>query len=139
MEEVIHMVKTDLLARTPEQIRTEARRALAVHREATDRAAHYRLRGEEWRAVMYENQASRIRAHVTAYTWLLGETDVAPVTGRRVPARTTRDLWIEQCPGRDHAEQNTHRVNDPERLFPEAVFDAIAWARGEFDQPPSGE
>ena len=77
-------------------------------------------------------------AHVAAYRWLLGETDVAPVTGRRVPACTAGDLAIEQAPGRDHAEQNTHAYNDPGRLYPEAVFDAISWARGQFFHPPSG-
>ena len=48
---------------------------------------------------------------------------MAPVTGRRVPALTARDLAIEQDPGRDHAEQNTHPYNHPERLYPEAVFE----------------
>jgi hypothetical protein len=55
-----------------------------------------------------------------------------------VPALTARDLAIEQDAGRDHAERNTHRYNDPERLYPEAVFDAICWARGQFLDPPSG-
>jgi hypothetical protein len=114
-----------LLAHTPEEIRAEARRALTLLCAAIDRRDHA--------------QADRIRAHVTAYAWLLGETDVAPVTGRRVPALTARDLSLEQAPGRDHAEQNTHRYNDPARVFPEAVFDAIAWARGEFDEPPSDD
>ena len=113
-----------LLARTPEEIRAEARRALAVHREMV-------AEGDM-------DEARRIEAHLAAYRWLLGDTDVAPVTGRRVPALTARDLAIEQDPGRDHAEQNTHRYNDPERLYPEAVFDAISWARGQHDNPPSG-
>lgn len=112
-----------LLARTPAEIRAEVRRALAVHAELTaDR-----------------HEAERIRTHVVTYRWLLGDTDVAPYTGRRVPVLTDRDLAIEQSPGRDHAEQNTHAYTDPERLYPEAVFDAIAWARGEFDDPPSAE
>ena len=84
------------------------------------------------------DEARRIEAHVAAYRWLLGDTDVAPVTGRRVPALTARDLAIEQAPGRDHAEQNTHPYNDPERLYPEAVFDAISWARGQLLRPPVG-
>ena len=113
-----------LLARTPVEIRAEARRALAVHREMV-------AEGDM-------DEARRIEAHLAAYRWLLGETDVAPVTGRRVPALTVRDLAIEQDSGRDHAEQNTHRYNDPERLYPEAVFDAICWARGQFLDPPSG-
>ena len=83
-------------------------------------------------------QAARIEAHLAAYAWLLGDVDVAPVTRRRVPPVTARDLFLEEAPGRDHAERNTHRYDDPERLFPEAVFDAIAWARGDFDDPPSG-
>ena len=113
-----------LLARTPEEIRAEAWRALAVHREML-------ARGDV-------DEAHRIEAHVAAYRWLLGDNDVAPVSGRRVPALTARDLAIEQDPGRDHAEQNTHPYNDPERLYPEAVFDAISWARGQHDDPPSG-
>ena len=60
----------------------------------------------------------RIEAHVAAYRWLLGDTDVAPVTGRRVPALTARDLAIEQDPGRDHAERNTHRVQRPGAALP---------------------
>ena len=55
-----------------------------------------------------------------------------------MPVLTTSDLAIEQSTGRDHAEQNTHRYNDPVRLDPEAVFDAICWARGQLDDPPSG-
>ena len=126
--EVIHVLLTDevpMLARTPEEIRTEAWRALAVHPELIARGNVH--------------EAERIRAHVATYRWLLGDTDVAPYTGRRVPARTVRDLAIEQSVGRDHAEQNTHAYNHPERLYPEAVFDAIAWARGQFDDPPSAE
>jgi hypothetical protein len=123
---VIHVLDphVPLLARTPEEIRAEARRALAVHREMV--------------AAGDMDEARRIEAHVTAYRWLLGDTDVAPITGRRVPALTARDLSLEQAPGRDHAEQNTHPYNDPERLYPEAVFDAISWARGQFLDPPSG-
>jgi len=113
-----------LLARTPVEIRAEARRALAVHREMV--------------AAGDMNEARRIEAHVAPYRWLLGDTEVPPVTGRRVPALTVRDLSLEQAPGRDHAEQNTRPYNDPERLYPEAVFDAISWARGQHDDPPSG-
>jgi hypothetical protein len=113
------------LARTPEQIRLEIRRAHTAHAEAL-------ARGEV-------DYASRITAHVAAYHWLLGDTDIAPCTGRRVPVITLRDLAIEQAEGRDHAEQNTHRYNDPARMYPEAVFDAICWARGEFDDPPSSD
>jgi hypothetical protein len=53
------------------------------------------------------DELRRIEAHVAAYRWLLGETDIAPVTGRRVPVHSARDLAIEQDPGRDHAERNT--------------------------------
>jgi hypothetical protein len=124
--EVIHVLNPEvrLLARTPEEIRAEAWRALAAHRDMLARGN--------------VDQARRIEAHVTASRWLLGETDIAPITGRRVPALTARDLSLEQAPGRDHAEQNTHPYNDPERLYPEAVFDAISWARGQHDAPPSG-
>jgi hypothetical protein len=76
---------------------------------------------------------------VATYRWLLGETDIAPYTGRRVSVLTVRDLAFEQSTGRDHAEQNTHPYNHPERLYPEAVFDAICWARGQFDDPPSAD
>lgn len=54
-------------------------------------------------------------------------------------ALTTEDLAIEQDEGRDHAEQNTLPYDHPDRLYPKAVFDAIAWARGQHDQPPSGD
>ena len=70
------------------------------------------------------------------------ESDVAPsapATGRRVAALTTQDLAIEQDEGRDHAEQNTLPYNHPDRFYPEAVFDAISWARGQHDDPPSGD
>ena len=122
------MLLTDevaLLARTPAEIRAEAERALAAHVELT-------ARGD-----MHE--AERVKAHLATYRWLLGATDVAPYTGRRVRALTVGDLAVEQSTGRDHAEQNTHAYNDLERLYPEAVFDAIAWARGEFDDPPWAE
>ena len=119
------LLEVPLLAHPLEAIRAEAWRALAVHHSAVARGDLARAR--------------RIEAHIAAYQWLLGETDTAPVTGRRIPAATRRDLALEQNPGRDHAEQNTHPYNHPARLFPEAVFDAIAWARGEFDYPPSHE
>jgi hypothetical protein len=83
--------------------------------------------------------ARRIEAHIAAYRWLLGESDVAPATGRRVAALTTQDLAIEQDEGRDHAEQNTLPDNHPDRFYPEAVFDAISWACGQHDDPPSGD
>ena len=120
------MLITDvpLLARTPDEIRAEIRRALEARVEMV-------AEGDT-------DEVSRIDAHVAAYRWLLGETDVAPVTGRRVLARTRTDLALEQATGRDHAEQNTHAYNDPVRLYPEAVFDAISWARGQFSDPPSG-
>jgi hypothetical protein len=124
-EDIQVLATVMLFARTPEEIRAEAWRALEIHREAL-------ARGE----LML---ASRIEAHVATYRWLLGDTDVAPVTGRRVPELTARDLAIEQDQGRDYAEQNTLPYNHPDRLYPEAVFDAIAWARGEFDDPPSGD
>jgi len=113
-----------LLARTPEEIQAEIRRALEARLEMV-------AEGDT-------DEVRRIDGHVAAYRWLLGESDVAPVTGRRVPAWTVEDLAIEQAPGRDHAEQNTHAYNDPGRLYPEAVFDAICWARGQFFKPPSG-
>ena len=88
-------------------------------------------------------RATRLRSGASTSTWppttgWLGDTDVAPYTGRRVPVLTTSDLAIEQSTGRDHAQQNTHRYDDPVRLDPEAVFDAISWARGQLDDPPSG-
>ena len=85
-----------LLARTPEEIKAEARCALAVHRGMI-------AEGDM-------DEARRIEAHVAAYMWLLGDADVAPVTSRRVPVLTARDLAIEQDEGRDHAEQNIHRT-----------------------------
>jgi hypothetical protein len=115
-----------LLARTSDEIRAEVGHALAARDRLLERVDPRDM-----------PEAERITWHVAAYQWLLGETDVAPYTGRRVAAATIRDLAIEQSLGRDHAEQNTHRYNDPERLPAEAVFDAIAWARGEFDDPPS--
>ena len=120
------MLATDvrLLARTPDEIRAELARALQVRRDMVDAGDRDEVR--------------RIDAHITAYRWLLGDTDIAPVTGRQVPARTARDLAIEQAPGRDHAEQNTRPYNDPERTYLEGVFDAIAWARGQLLDPPSG-
>lgn len=120
------MLATDvsLLARTPDEIRAELDRALAVRRDMV--------------AVGDSDEVRRIDAHVAAYRWLLGEVDIAPVTGRRVPADTRRDLALEQAPGRDHAEQNTHPYADPERTYLEGVFDAICWARGQFRDPPSG-
>jgi hypothetical protein len=60
------------------------------------------------------------------------------VTGRRIPPATRRDLWLEQCPGLDHYEKNTHRPDDPERVLAESVYVAIAWARGQRKDPPSG-
>jgi hypothetical protein len=130
--EVIYVLITDLLtadvpllARTPNEIRAEVLRALAVRRELL-------AEGDV-------NEARRIDAHVATYRWLLGETDIAPYTGRRVSVLTVRDLAFEQSTGRDHAEQNTHPYNHPERLYPEAVFDAICRARGQFDDPPSAD
>jgi hypothetical protein len=113
-----------LLARTPEEIRAEITRALAERRVAVDEGN--------------TDEVRRIDAHVATYHWLLGDTDVAPYSGRRVSVLTARVLAFEQSTGQDHAEQNTHAYNDPERLFPEAVFDAICWARGQLDDPPSG-
>ena len=113
-----------LLVRTPEEIRAEIRRALEARREAAGEGD--------------ADEVRRIDIHVATYHWLLGDTEVAPYTGRRVPVLTTSDLAIEQSTGRDHAEQNTHRYDDPVRLVPEAVFDAICWARGQLDDPPSG-
>jgi hypothetical protein len=113
-----------LLVRTPEEIRAEIRRAVAARREAADEGDAAEVR--------------RIDIHVATYHWLLGDTEIAPFTGRHVPVLTTRDLAFEQSTGRDHAEQNTHRYDDPVRLVPEAVFDAIGWARGQLDDPPSG-
>ena len=118
------MLAVPLLARTPEEIRAEAWRALALHPKALARDV---------------NEARRIEAHVATYRWLLGDIDVAPYTGRRVPALTARDLAIEQDAGRDLAEQGVLPYNHQERIWPEAVFDAIAWAIGEFDDPPSGD
>jgi hypothetical protein len=114
--EVIQVLTTEvpLLARTPEEIRAEVRRALEARLEMV-------AEGDT-------DEVSRIDAHVAAYRWLLGNTDIAPYTGRRVLVLTARDLAFEQSTGRDHAEQNTHAYNDPVRLYPEAVFDAIAWA-----------
>lgn len=128
---------TPLLARTPAEIRAEHTRATALLQEATARADMLR-RQRDPLASTFAGAAARVRVHLITYEWLLGDTDTAPVTGRRLDTLTRRDLAIEQAPGRDHAERNTHRYNDPERLFPEAVFDAIAWAVGEFDNPPSG-
>lgn len=127
------------LTRPPEEIRAEAARAAALVATVAKRAAQHRAGGDLARARRCDAQLVRIRAHLQAYDWLLGVTDVAPVTGRRVPAVTTRDLWLETAPGRDHAEQNSHSYDDPVRARPEAVFDAIAWARGEVSVPPSGE
>jgi hypothetical protein len=110
--------------RTPEEIRAEIQRALEARREAAGEGDAAEVR--------------RIDIHVATYHWLVGDTDVAPYTGRRVPVLTTSDLAIEQSTGRDHAQQNTHRYDDPLRLDPEAVFDAISWARGQLDDPPSG-
>ena len=120
------MLATDgqLLGRTPDEIRAELERALEVRRAMV--------------AVGDCDEVRRIDAHAAAYRWLLGDTDVAPVTGRRVQAATRRDLALEQAPGRDHAEQNTHPYNDPQRTYLEGVFDAICWARGQFLDPPSG-
>jgi hypothetical protein len=124
--EVIQVLATDvpLLARRPDEIRAELERALEVRRSMV--------------AAGDSDEVSRIDAHVAAYRWLLGDTGVAPVTGRRVPAGTRGDLALEQAPGRDHAEQNTRPYNDPERTYQEGVFDAICWARGQFLDPPSG-
>ena len=113
-----------LLMRTPEEIRAEIQRALEARREAAGEGDAAEVR--------------RIDIHVATYHWLVGDTDVAPYTGRRVPVLTTSDLAIEQSTGRDHAQQNTHRYDDPLRLDPEAVCDAISWARGQLDDPPSG-
>jgi hypothetical protein len=118
------LTEAPLLARAPEEIRAEITRALAAQRDMV-------AEGDM-------DEARQIEAHVAAYHWLLGDTDVAPVTGRRVQACTAGDLAAEQAPGRDHAEQNTHAYNDPQRLYLEAVFDAISWARGQFRQAPSG-
>jgi hypothetical protein len=124
--EVICTLATDvrLLAHTPDEIRAELARALQVRRAMVDAGD--------------SDEVRRIDAHTTAYRWLLGDTDIAPVTGRQVPAGTRRDLALEQAPGRDHAEQNTRPYNDPERTYLEGVFDAIAWARGQLLDPPSG-
>ena len=113
-----------LLVRTPEEIRAEIRRALEARREAAGEGD--------------ADEVRRIDIHVATYHWLLGDTEVAPYTGRRVPVLTASDLAFEQSTGCDHAEQNTHRYDDPVRLVPEAVFDAICWARGQLDDPPSG-
>ena len=126
-----------LLARTPAEIRAEHTRATALLEQVTERAAALR-RQRDPLAPAFAGDAARIRVHLITYEWLLGDSDTAPVTGRRLDPLTGRDLALEQAPGRDHAERNTHRYNDPERLFPEAVFDAIAWVVGEFDNPPSG-
>jgi hypothetical protein len=128
---------TSLFARSPAEIRAEHTRAAALLGELTARVATLRTRGDPL-APTFSGAAARIQVHLITYQWLLGDSDRAPVTGRRLDKLTARDLAIEQAPGRDHAERNTHRYNDPERLFPEAVFDAIAWAVGEFDNPPSG-
>jgi hypothetical protein len=128
--EVIQMTQTlltdaaPLLVRTPDEIRAEIQRALEARREAVGEGD--------------PDEVRRIDIHVATYYWLLGDTDVAPYTGRRVSALTTSDLALEQSTGRDHAQQNTHRYDDPVRLVPEAVFDAICWARGQLDDPPSG-
>ena len=124
MTQVLLTDAAPLLVRTPEEIRAEIRRAVAARREAAD---------EDDAA-----EVQRINIHVATYQWLLGDTEIAPFTGRRVPVLTTSDLAIEQSTGRDHAQQNTHRYDDPVRLGPEAVFDAISWARGQLDDPPSG-
>jgi hypothetical protein len=120
------MLATDvrLLARTPDEIRAELARALQVRRDMVDAGD--------------SDEVRRIDAHTTAYRWLLGDTDTAPVTGRPGPPRTLRDLADEQADGRDHAEQPTRPYNDPERTYLEGVFDAIAWARGQLLDPPSG-
>ena len=82
-----------LLVRTPEEIRAEIRRALEARRDAVDEGD--------------ADEVRRIDVHVATYYWLLGDTDVAPYTGRRVPVLTTSDLAFEQSMGRDHAEQKT--------------------------------
>ena len=82
-----------LLVRTPEEIRAELQRALEARREAVGKGD--------------ADEVRRIDIHVATYHWLLGDTDVAPYTGRRVPVLTTSDLAFEQSTGRDHAEQNT--------------------------------
>ena len=63
-----------LLVRTPQEIRAEIRRALEARREAVDEAD--------------ADEVRRIDVHVATYHWLLGDTDVAPYTGRRVPVLT---------------------------------------------------
>jgi hypothetical protein len=132
---VVVVLVQSVLARTQEQIREEHARATDYLASVIARAAAARAQRDR-RAADYAAEAARVRAHVLTYAWLLGDVDTAPVTGRRLTAFTVRDLAIEQAPGRDHAERNTHRYNDPERVFPEAVFDALAWARGEYDDPP---
>ena len=69
------------------------------------------------------------------YTKALNETLAA---SNGVVFATRPDGTGFSATGRDHAEQNTHADEDPDRLY-EAVFDAIAWARGEFDNPPPAE
>lgn len=125
-----------VFARSPAEIRAEYERGTGYVADMTARAAAARAQRDHRRAEDYAVRAARVRVHVLTYAWLLGEVDTAPVTGRRLTAFTVRDIAIEQAPGRDHAERNTHRYDDPERVFPEAVYDALAWARGEFDYPP---
>ena len=75
---------TPLLVRTPEEIRAEIRRALEARREAVAKAD--------------ADEVRRIDIHVAAYHWLLGDTDVAPYTGRRVPVLDHPATWRSSSP-----------------------------------------
>ena len=119
------MLATDvrLLARTPEEIRAELARALQVRRDMVDAGDRDEVR--------------RIDAHTAAYRWLLGDTDIAPVTGRRVPAGNG-GTWRSSRPRARPRRAEHPPVQRPGAPLPGGVFDAIAWARGQFLDPPSG-
>ena len=93
------MLQATALTRPPDEIRAEVARATAARRQAVANAADYRARGDVPGLAGTTMQAARIEAHLAAYAWLLGDVDVAPVTRRRVPPVTARDLFLEQAPG----------------------------------------
>ena len=106
--------------RVTQALLTDAAPLLAPHARGDPGGDPARARGSPggWSAPATRTRSGASTSTSPPTTGCSGTPTSRPYTGRRVPVLTTSDLAIEQSTGRDHAEQNTHRYDDPVRLVP---------------------
>lgn len=81
----------------------------------------------------------RLEGYLAAFSWLLGETEASPITGRPYPASDDpayvhKMLFKEQAPGMDMAESGRPGPDDLGRAFTEGFGEAVTWYRGGYDE-----